>query len=68
MFIVQFDCAEAVLVEGLTLEEAWELTDDFDCKPKEIIPLEEVEILSAWDKNGWCRVNYRRVPKEDVPL
>ena len=59
-YVVQFDCAEAVLTEGLTREECMEMRDDFDCAPREVIDASEVEITDAWDKNGWLRVNYRR--------
>lgn len=58
--IVQFACAEAILYHG-DPAAAWELRDDFDCAPREVIPAGECVVDCAWEKNGWLRVTYRRV-------
>jgi hypothetical protein len=59
--VVQFDCAEAVLAEVDEFEDAWDLRDDFDCAPQAVYLSDEVEITDCWDKNGWTRVNYRKI-------
>lgn len=58
-WVVQFGCNEAVYREG-TKEEV-NYPDDLGCQPLAVYPIEEVNILSAWDKNGEFRVKYQRM-------
>jgi hypothetical protein len=56
-WLVQFDCEEAVLVQAADAAALMDMRDDFDCAPREILPVSEVEFLDdrLWTKNGWLR-------------
>lgn len=58
-WIVKFNCNEAVYREG-----AWKecfQPDDLGCLPEAIYPIEQVEVISFWEKNGEMRVKFKRV-------